>query len=88
MECSAKENLHIRDIFRTFLRIGRLPTSKEEAVGAEASREGGLRVGGFKRQSSAYSKNRSIRSGGGNRGSEQGKTEVSFTIVKYSTNIP
>ena len=57
------------------MRIGRLPTSKEGGSGGTAT-EGGLRVGGFKRQSSAYSKNRNPRSGTGARAADGGNTEV------------
>ncbi|XP_063602513.1 GTP-binding protein Di-Ras2-like [Penaeus indicus] len=46
IECSAKENLHIKDIFRTFLQIGKVPQSEEPSL---------------KRQSSAYTKSRSQR---------------------------
>ncbi|CAL4081149.1 unnamed protein product, partial [Meganyctiphanes norvegica] len=46
IECSARENLHVKDIFRTFLQIGRVPQGEDTSL---------------KRQSSAYSKNRSQR---------------------------
>lgn len=46
IECSAKENLHIKDIFRTFLQIGKVPQNEEPSL---------------KRQSSAYTKSRSQR---------------------------
>ncbi|MPC94966.1 hypothetical protein E2C01_090158 [Portunus trituberculatus] len=44
IECSAKENLHIKEIFRTFLQIGKVPQGEDSSL---------------KRQSSAYSKTRS-----------------------------
>ncbi|XP_050691169.1 ras-related protein Rap-1b-like [Eriocheir sinensis] len=44
IECSAKENLHIKDIFRTFLQIGKVPQGEDSSL---------------KRQSSAYCKTRS-----------------------------
>ncbi|KAK7068279.1 hypothetical protein SK128_009572 [Halocaridina rubra] len=44
IECSAKENLNIKDIFRTFLQIGKVPQTEDSSL---------------KRQSSAYSKTRS-----------------------------
>lgn len=43
IECSAKENLHIKDIFRTFLQIGKVPQSEDSSL---------------KRQSSAYNRTR------------------------------
>ncbi|XP_042229305.1 GTP-binding protein Di-Ras2-like isoform X3 [Homarus americanus] len=46
IECSAKENLHIKDIFRTFLQIGKVPQGEETSL---------------KRQSSAYTKTRNQR---------------------------
>ncbi|XP_066986990.1 GTP-binding protein Di-Ras2 [Macrobrachium rosenbergii] len=46
IECSAKENINIKELFRTFLQIGKVPLSDESSL---------------KRQSSAYTKSRNQR---------------------------
>lgn len=56
MECSAKEDRNIKDVFRSYLSLSKI---LPQAEAAEAS--GGSSSGGLKRRSSAYVSNKGNR---------------------------
>jgi len=57
MECSAKEDRNIKDVFRSYLSLSKIVPVAE----AGASASGGSSSGGLKRRSSAYVSNKGNR---------------------------
>ncbi|EEC02760.1 conserved hypothetical protein [Ixodes scapularis] len=66
MECSAKDNVNIREVFRAFLQLGRIPLASEQAPALQrrcSARVTGLRTRGF--SSTSLQRDQSSSTGGG-----------------------
>ncbi|CAN8007915.1 unnamed protein product [Ixodes pacificus] len=66
MECSAKDNVNIREVFRAFLQLSRIPLASEQAPALQrrcSARVTGLRTRGF--SSTSLQRDQSSSTGGG-----------------------